>query len=59
MLNLYNIEGDANDLPGELDFNFLIKTPSGNYILKIRRPGIFRVSTRNPSTCFKKQCEFS
>ena len=35
---LYNKDGDAKALPGELDFNFLIKTPSRNFILKISRP---------------------
>ena len=36
--SLYNIEGNVKPLPGELDFNFLIKTHSEKYILKISRP---------------------
>jgi len=36
----YGIEGIANSLPGEIDFNFRIKTKDGEgYILKISRPG--------------------
>lgn len=35
---LYEIEGKAIALPGELDFNFKIKTDSTSYILKISRP---------------------
>ncbi len=36
---LFGIQGKATPLPGELDFNFRIKTEKGNgYILKISRP---------------------
>ena len=36
---LYNITGNAFELPGEIDFNFRIETSkSENYILKISRP---------------------
>ena len=35
---LYQIDGKATALPGELDFNFKIKTSSDSYILKISRP---------------------
>ncbi|PWI29629.1 peptidase M23 [Flavobacteriaceae bacterium LYZ1037] len=35
---LYNIAGEVKALPGELDFNFRIKTKSETYILKIGRP---------------------
>ncbi|MBE7659994.1 aminotransferase class III-fold pyridoxal phosphate-dependent enzyme [Tenacibaculum finnmarkense] len=39
LLKTYNIKGTASELPGELDFNFRIKTPnSEGYILKISRP---------------------
>src|SRR5690606_29992082 len=36
--SLYNLEGEIKILPGELDFNFRIKTKSESYILKISRP---------------------
>lgn len=37
----YGIIGDVNHLPGELDFNFKIKTPNNtSYILKISRPDV-------------------
>ncbi|NER12795.1 aminotransferase class III-fold pyridoxal phosphate-dependent enzyme [Leptobacterium flavescens] len=37
---LFNIQGDASPLPGEVDFNFRIRPEKGNgYILKISRPG--------------------
>ncbi|GGG45882.1 aminotransferase class III-fold pyridoxal phosphate-dependent enzyme [Bizionia arctica] len=36
--SLYNLVGEVKTLPGELDFNFLIKTKEANYILKISRP---------------------
>ena len=36
--DLYNIDGKAIALPGELDFNFRIKTETESYILKISRP---------------------
>ncbi|MDX2285478.1 MAG: aminotransferase class III-fold pyridoxal phosphate-dependent enzyme [Bacteroidia bacterium] len=36
----FGIAGSAHPLPGEVDFNFRIQTPSGeSYILKISRPG--------------------
>ena len=39
LLETYNIEGKASELPGEIDFNFRIKTnTSEGYILKISRP---------------------
>lgn len=39
LFNLYNIKGTASELPGEIDFNFRIKTSnSEGYILKISRP---------------------
>ncbi|MCD8405464.1 aminotransferase class III-fold pyridoxal phosphate-dependent enzyme [Tenacibaculum dicentrarchi] len=39
LLKTYNIKGTATELPGELDFNFRIKTLSSEgYILKISRP---------------------
>ncbi|WP_233899673.1 aminotransferase class III-fold pyridoxal phosphate-dependent enzyme [Tenacibaculum piscium] len=39
LFKTYNIKGVATELPGELDFNFRIKTPnSEGYILKISRP---------------------
>jgi len=38
-LELFNISGKASVLPGELDFNFRIKTKKGEgYILKVSRP---------------------
>lgn len=37
-LDLFNVEGEALPLPGEVDFNFRIKTKTGDgYILKISR----------------------
>jgi len=36
--DLYQIDGEAIVLPGELDFNFRIKTKTESYILKISRP---------------------
>ena len=36
---LYGIEGKAVSLPGEVDLNFRIETPSENYLLKISPPG--------------------
>ena len=39
LFDLYNIKGTASELPGEVDFNFRIKTgDSEGYILKISRP---------------------
>ena len=39
LFNQYNIKGTASILPGEVDFNFRIKTKdSEGYILKISRP---------------------
>lgn len=39
LISLYNIKGNAIALPGEIDFNFRIKTVNAeNYILKISRP---------------------
>ncbi|MBJ7881050.1 aminotransferase class III-fold pyridoxal phosphate-dependent enzyme [Gelidibacter salicanalis] len=39
LLKLYRIQGNATELPGELDFNFRIKEdPAQGYILKISRP---------------------
>ncbi|MCD9583935.1 aminotransferase class III-fold pyridoxal phosphate-dependent enzyme [Tenacibaculum maritimum] len=39
LFDLYNIKGSASELPGEVDFNFRIKTStSESYILKIARP---------------------
>lgn len=38
-LTLFNIQGTASPLPGELDFNFRIKVENGEgFILKISRP---------------------
>ncbi|CAM1373689.1 aminotransferase class III-fold pyridoxal phosphate-dependent enzyme [Tenacibaculum xiamenense] len=34
----FKIEGTAKELPGEIDFNFKIKSTNGQYILKISRP---------------------
>jgi len=39
-LDLFGINGKANVLPGELDFNFKISTNFGNFILKISRPNV-------------------
>ena len=39
LFELYNIKGKATALPGDVDFNFKIKTDKGElYILKISRP---------------------
>ena len=39
LLDYFNIVGIASPLPGELDFNFLIRTKENNqYILKVSRP---------------------
>lgn len=39
LFELYEIKGIATELPGEIDFNFKIKTSDSNgYILKISRP---------------------
>jgi len=39
LFDLYNIEGEASELPGEVDFNFRIKVANEEgYILKIARP---------------------
>ncbi|WP_242205216.1 aminotransferase class III-fold pyridoxal phosphate-dependent enzyme [Aestuariivivens insulae] len=39
LFTLFNIKGTASVLPGEVDFNFRIKTPnSEGYILKVSRP---------------------
>jgi Ser/Thr protein kinase RdoA (MazF antagonist) len=35
---LYRVSGEVNSLPGEIDFNYGIKSDSGSYILKISRP---------------------
>ncbi len=34
----YNLQGSAHALPGEIDFNFLFKTETRKYILKISPP---------------------
>ena len=36
--SLYQVSGEAISLPGEIDFNFCIKSDSGSYLLKISRP---------------------
>ncbi len=33
--NLFQVSGDVISLPGEKDFNFYIKSGSGNYLLRI------------------------
>ena len=39
VLEIFNIQGTATQLPGEIDFNFRIKVSQGEgYILKISRP---------------------
>ncbi|MCM4167457.1 Acetylornithine/succinyldiaminopimelate aminotransferase [Arenibacter antarcticus] len=39
-LELFNVEGAAKSLPGEIDFNFKIDAGDGKaYILKVSRPG--------------------
>jgi 4-aminobutyrate aminotransferase-like enzyme/Ser/Thr protein kinase RdoA (MazF antagonist) len=35
---LYQIQGEINELPGELDFNFRIQTEEQDYVLKVSRP---------------------
>ncbi len=35
----YGIRGEAHPLPGELDFNFKIKSQSESYLMKVSRPG--------------------
>ena len=37
---LYQVSGEVISLPGEIDFNFRIKSDSGSYILKISRPDV-------------------
>ncbi len=37
---LYGLEGEVSILPGELDFNFRIKTNQETYILKVSRPNV-------------------
>jgi 4-aminobutyrate aminotransferase-like enzyme/Ser/Thr protein kinase RdoA (MazF antagonist) len=40
LFELYGIEGSANELPGEIDFNFRITVENNeSYVLKISRPG--------------------
>lgn len=40
VLEVFNIQGTAKALPGEIDFNFKINTRDGRaYILKVSRPG--------------------
>ena len=34
----YQIKGEITPLPGELDFNFKIKTEEGSFLLKVSRP---------------------
>ena len=36
----YDLEGKISALPGELDFNFKVKSSKGNYILKVSRPNV-------------------
>jgi len=36
--NLYGFEGEIKQLPGEVDFNFWLKSESESYLLKISRP---------------------
>lgn len=40
LYELYDIKGQITELPGELDFNFKIRTPDKKYILKISRPNV-------------------
>jgi 4-aminobutyrate aminotransferase-like enzyme/Ser/Thr protein kinase RdoA (MazF antagonist) len=35
---LFNIDGEITTLPGEVDFNFKVACPEGDYLLKISRP---------------------
>jgi 4-aminobutyrate aminotransferase-like enzyme/Ser/Thr protein kinase RdoA (MazF antagonist) len=35
---LYGLSGEISTLPGELDFNFRIKSDQGSFILKVSRP---------------------
>jgi 4-aminobutyrate aminotransferase-like enzyme/Ser/Thr protein kinase RdoA (MazF antagonist) len=37
---LYDIKGQISELPGELDFNFKIRTTEKKYIFKISRPNV-------------------
>jgi len=37
-LQLYHLEGEITVLPGELDFNFKIKTSHKTFLLKVSRP---------------------
>lgn len=40
LLNLFDIQGSATPLPGEIDLNFKVKAKDGGeYVLKISRPG--------------------
>ena len=36
--SLYQVSGEVISLPGEIDFNFCIKSDSGSYLLIISRP---------------------
>ena len=36
--SLYQVSGEVISLPGEIDFNFCIKSDCGSYLLKISRP---------------------
>jgi len=36
----YGLKGEISKLPGELDFNFRINTPSESYLLKVSRPEV-------------------
>ena len=36
----YGLEGEVSSLPGEMDFNFNIKTAKGKYLLKVSRPSV-------------------
>ena len=39
LLEIYNLKGIASHLPGEIDFNFRIKTENGDgYVFKISQP---------------------
>ncbi len=35
---LYGIQGEISELPGDIDFNFRVKTNQGVFILKVSRP---------------------
>jgi 4-aminobutyrate aminotransferase-like enzyme/Ser/Thr protein kinase RdoA (MazF antagonist) len=39
-LKYFGINGEASVLPGEIDFNFRIKTVNKSYILKVSRPDV-------------------